>query len=153
MSQQIHPEQVILSIPHGRIGAGVYVGGQPSRSDFAALKEAGIDTIINMRMGGELDYDEGPLVEELGMRYVSIPVAGPIGMTIENADLLDTALVDGEQVLVHCASANRVGGLFAIRAFKAGGISVDKAITLGKQHGLASLEPRIRQVLAASQSE
>lgn len=53
--------------------AGLTVAGQPTDTELAALPAQGYGTVINVRMPEELDEPEGPKVEALGMRYVSIP--------------------------------------------------------------------------------
>jgi tyrosine-protein phosphatase SIW14 len=49
---------------------GLYRGGQPERVGFEYLRNKGIKTIINLR----IENDEEPMVRELGMNYVHIPV-------------------------------------------------------------------------------
>lgn len=49
---------------------GLYRGGQPERVGFEYLKNNGVKTIINLR----IENDEEPMVRELGMNYVHIPI-------------------------------------------------------------------------------
>ena len=53
--------------------AGLTVAGQPTDAELAALPAQGYGTVINVRMPEEQDQAEGPKVEALGMRYVSVP--------------------------------------------------------------------------------
>ena len=126
----------------------LWIAGQLSESDITALAGAGVKTIVNLRPDAEMTFDERSLVEAAGMTYVSIPVAGAAGVTVENADRLSAVLAKSGATMVHCASANRVGGLFAIASFKGGGVSVDEAVEYGRARGLTKLEPLIRQILA-----
>src|SRR5262245_8139490 len=50
---------------------GLYRGGQPTDQGFRYLKQKGVRTIINRRAE---DDSEAPLVENLGMKYVWIPI-------------------------------------------------------------------------------
>jgi len=51
-------------------------------------------------------------------------------------------------VLVHCMSGNRVGALFALRAFWLQGMSAVEALAVGRRYGLTKLEPLVVQILA-----
>lgn len=126
----------------------LWIAGQLSESDITALAGAGVNTIVNLRPDAEMSFDERSLVEAAGMTYVSIPVAGAAGVTVENAERLAAVMAKSGTTMVHCASANRVGGLFAIAHFQGGGVSVDDAVEYGRARGLTKLEPLIRQTLA-----
>lgn len=130
---------------------GLLVGGQPSAADLRRAAEIGVSTVINLRgEGEELPFDEAALAEELGLRYVTIPVSGPDDVTAEAARTLSAALdqAGDEPVLLHCASGNRVGALLALEAFHVDGASADDALELGLRSGLTSLEPRVREELS-----
>lgn len=139
---------VVDDFPNARlISDTLLVGGQPSEFDIDTFAHSGYDTVINLRTPGELPYDEKSYVEERGLTYVSIPVAGGAGITFENAALLDAALEDAGNAVVHCGSSNRVGGLFALRAYAAGGVTIDEAMSIGEAHGLAGLADTVRERL------
>lgn len=126
-------------------------GGQPTRKQLKEAADAGFRTVINFRGEREMtDWDEAALVKELGMAYVAIPVSGAQDLTRENVEAFDRELkkVGDGPILVHCASGNRVGAFFALRAFYVKGMSVDEAIAEGKASGLRSLEPAVREVMA-----
>jgi len=115
------------------------------------MASAGIQHVINLRTPQEeIDFEEQAVVEALGMEYYSIPVAGAGGINAANARSLEEILgtLDGEPALVHCATANRVGGLFAVNAF-ASGSSIDAAIAEGTRWGMTSerLQQAVRQNL------
>jgi len=51
------------------------VAGQPTLGQLEQLADKGFTTIINLRAPGEFDdFDEAVKVEQLGMRYVHIPL-------------------------------------------------------------------------------
>jgi len=49
---------------------------------------------------------------------------------------------------VHCASANRVGALFALNVYRETG-DVNKALEAGRAAGLTRMEAQVREVLDA----
>jgi uncharacterized protein (TIGR01244 family) len=123
-------------------------GGQPSRADLEKLKAAGVTTVINLRGAAEQNgFDEAALAAELGLRYLSIPIAGAGDLSAANASKLDAALRSANgKTLLHCASSNRVGALLALRAVAAGQ-TVEEAIAFGKSAGMTSLEQAVRTQL------
>jgi protein tyrosine phosphatase (PTP) superfamily phosphohydrolase (DUF442 family) len=94
------------ALPH------VVTAGQPGPAHFRALRDAGVDVVIDIRDPMEpRGYDQPALMQELGFEYVVIPVS--------DATLTDTTLdrvteavrsAGARPTLVHCASGNRVGG-------------------------------------------
>ena len=122
--------------------------GQPSEDVLRVAKEAGFATVIDMRTAEEdRGIDEASVVESLGMSYVAFPVSGRTDITLEKAQAFDELLagIDGP-VILHCRSGNRVGAMFALRD-GLGGATTDAAVEAGKQAGLGSLEPRVREAL------
>ncbi|MFT5582598.1 MAG: hypothetical protein ACI9VR_000174 [Cognaticolwellia sp.] len=98
-----------------RFSDRVVTGGQPEESLLQQAPGLGFDTVVNLRTLGEMTFDEAKLVQELGMTYVHVPVAGGQDLTPENAAKLKAALDASQgQALVHCASGRRVTGLMAI---------------------------------------
>lgn len=141
-----------LDLPNLKIpGESVYSCGQPSPGQLRALKEAGVRTIVDLRDPGEIDWDERSEVEGLGMAYHRIPVTGPGDITEDNARRLGeiTDADDARPVVVHCGSGNRVGALYALKAFHCDGCGAEEALEAGRAAGLAQLEPFVRQCLHA----
>lgn len=129
---------------------GLHTGGQPSRDDLVRLKSEGVRTIIDLR-GPQEDrgYDEAAEARCLGLEYIALPIAGKDDISPEKAKALGELLEaqDGD-VLLHCASGNRVGALLALDAM-ARGASREEALELGRKAGLKSLEPVVVERLAA----
>lgn len=135
--------------------AGLLTGAQPGAGEWNVLAAGGVTTVINLRPDAEMaGRDEAGEVRAAGLRYASLPVAGPADITVENARelkrLIDAA--DGT-VIVHCASGNRVGALLALAAADSGEMTPDEAIAFGRTAGLTGAEPRVREVLAQPASE
>ena len=140
----------LIAIPNAKMPfPKTLVGGQPSIKNIQAAHKAGYKTIINLRPKGEFTtWDEAALVQKLGMNYVLIPISSTGDLTPDNARKLDQALnaTGGKPAIVHCASGNRVGALFALRARKLGS-DIETAVEIGKSAGLTGLEPVVRQLL------
>jgi len=130
--------------------ANVFASGQPTQEQLQLLAKSGVKHIINLRPSTEQDWDEGAYVKSLGMEYHNIPVAGADGVTSANAKQLNDLLgsLNGQPLLVHCASSNRVGALRALSASESNGAALESAITTGKTWGLTSLETAVRAKLA-----
>jgi len=119
----------------------VIAGGQPSADTLRRAKAQGVTVVVNLRTPGEpgQDFEEG-LLRELGIRYERIPVAGGAGMTEENARKLGEILSSAEgPVVVHCASGNRVGGLYALKRFLVDGVPRAQALEEGRAAGMRSV--------------
>jgi uncharacterized protein (TIGR01244 family) len=131
------------------LGDELMIGGTPTGPELAAFADAGFLTVIDLRapqedgVAWEKDY-----VPTLGMEYVSLPIAGKAGVTEDAARALRIALIEAEApVLLHCASGNRVGALFAIAMAKMDGVDPEMAIEAGKLAGMTRLEPVVRELL------
>ncbi|MCF3971901.1 fused DSP-PTPase phosphatase/NAD kinase-like protein, partial [Pseudomonas aeruginosa] len=88
-------------------------GGQPTLEELKRLKDDGVRTVIDLR-GPQEDrgYDEAREVEALGMSYIALPISGKEDISAEKAQALHALLQGREgEVLLHCASGNRVGAL------------------------------------------
>ena len=126
---------------------GITPAGQPDAVALKVFADNGYEAVIDLRTPAEdRGFDEPAVVEELGMRYVSMPI-GSDGINYESAAALDELLANFEgPVLLHCGSSNRVGALLALRA-SAKGMDDEAALELGKRAGLSSLEPAVRKAL------
>lgn len=84
--------------------------GLPAPGDFASLKAAGVDVVINlMPDSNNTAYsNEAELVTEAGMVYVAIPVDWK-QPKVEDVDAFFNVMerYQGEQVLVHCLANYR----------------------------------------------
>ena len=130
---------------------GIYAAGQPSPDELAALARDGVRTVINLRAPSEAcDFDEAGVAEALGLRYVNVPVSGAADLTADTIACFSRELArargDGA-VLVHCASANRVGALLALDHGLTRGAPREDALALGREGGMVSLEPVVDDLL------
>ena len=116
---------------------GLAVGAQPSPEALASLKEKGFKTVVNLRTAAEGPATEKDVVEAQGLRYVSVPIS-PSTFSEEDVQAVAKVLDDTEAapVLLHCASANRVGAVWAVLRVKQG-LSLDEAEAAGREIGLS----------------
>lgn len=129
-------------------GDALLTGGQPTPAQLERAHEDGYKTVINLRQPEEKDNTDPEQVRGLGMAYIEIPIAGSADMTEDKARALAEALDKAESpVMVHCASGNRVGGLFAMKAYYIDGMSPEEALAVGKAAGMTRLEPTVREKL------
>jgi len=129
-------------------GEALLVGGQPTPAQLEQAHELGYKTVINLRRPEEKDNTDPEQVRGLGMAYIEIPIDGSADMTEDKARALAEALDKAESpVMVHCASGNRVGGLFAMKAYYIDGMSPEEALAVGKAAGMTRLEPTVREKL------
>lgn len=130
------------------------IGGQPSYEELEYLKSKGLKVVINLRQNGESDElsQEEMWVKKLGLEYIRLPLSGS-DINVSNSKKLAQLLAGKKNVLLHCASGNRVGGLLAIDAFSKahGTMSVDEALSFGRQRGMKSLENHIKSQLESIQ--
>ena len=143
-----------MALPFKQPREGLYTHGQPTAEQLAQAHAAGVTTVIDLR--GEKEargYDEAATAQSLGLRYLSLPVAGGTGVTVEAARQLHELLAttDGP-VLLHCASGNRAGALLALAAAHVDGADNDSALALGRAAGLTSLAPIVEKQLPVPES-
>lgn len=126
------------------------VGGQPTEAQLEAIAKAGIRSVVNLR--GEAEegsLDEAEDVHGLGLAYLHLPIAGAGDLDEERARRLAEWLAEPEHLpaVVHCASGNRVGALFALKAFYVDDETPDEALAKGQEHGLTSLTEKVKALL------
>lgn len=133
------------------------IGGQPTQEDLRRAAEEGYRTIVNLRPDEEWPawYSRSFIEDDLDLRYYHIPVAGADDITeekaLELAAIVDDA--DAYPVLMHCSSGNRVGALFAARAYYLAGDDVEQALEVGRTSGLTELEEPLREQWSANGKE
>jgi len=118
-----------------RVGADIFIAGQPTERGLRELKEQGVTTVVNLRtpseMSGSVPFDEAKLVAELGMRYVYLPVRGSADYPYSPATLTQFAEAVSSskgKVLLHCTIAWRASHLWAAYLIKERGVPVDAAL-------------------------
>lgn len=119
---------------------GVISAGQPRGPEWARLREAGVETVVDIREPWEpRGHDEAEAVESAGLRYVSIPL-GHGRIADETFEQIRAVLRDrgDAPIVVHCASGNRVGAALLPWWLLDEGLSEDEALQAAVDAGLAS---------------
>lgn len=109
----------------------VLIGAQPGAADFDALRAAGVTRVFNLRTAEEMatiGFDEAATAAAAGMSYAQSPVGGAAGFTpaVLEAFAREMEAADGK-VLLHCASGNRAGNLYAAWLVRYRGKTPDEA--------------------------
>ena len=72
-----------------RVNDQICTGGQPTLEDLAKMKAEGIRAIVNLRRASEHNFaEEAARAQELGLRYVHIPVDGSNPQDSQAAEFL-----------------------------------------------------------------
>ena len=106
---------IVSTLDHIRnflhIDDGLATSGMPKPDDFAVMRQAGFDIVINLALPTSDNAlpNEGELVSSEGMTYIHIPVefAAPQPADFDRfTRVLDASA--GQRVFVHCAANKRV---------------------------------------------
>ncbi len=127
-----------------------YTSGQPTMQQLGAFSDLGVTTVINLRSTQEMqDIPEHQWTHDLNMSYYQLPVSSAADLTPELVADLHQILQrhQDDNVLIHCASSNRVGAMMALRAKWHQQASTEEALAIGRQHGLKSLENHVTRLL------
>ena len=131
--------------------------GQPSESEFADAKKRGVKVVITLRSKGEIDWDEAGLVKKLGMEFHDYGFRDPADLTDKVFDGVRAALQQSNEkpVMVHCASANRVGAVWLAHRVLDAKIPVEAALAEARAVGLRTpaYEERAYAYIAAEQKK
>jgi protein tyrosine phosphatase (PTP) superfamily phosphohydrolase (DUF442 family) len=99
------------------VGDRLGTAGQPTESQFRAVREAGFEAVINLKLptsDNALPH-EASIVTDLGMAYVHIPVdfKAPTAQDFHAFCGVMEAF-DGRPVFVHCAANKRVSAFVSL---------------------------------------
>lgn len=128
----------------------MYLAGHPTIEAIEDLSSKGLKTIINMRQPGEQDYTE--LInrcKSLGLNYHHLPIMGELGLDENICTEISSLVKDDEAIMIHCASANRVGGWLITYLVLNKGIDFDDAIDIAMENGLSNpgFVPQAKRVI------
>jgi uncharacterized protein (TIGR01244 family) len=119
-----------------------YLCGQPVQPAYAAMRELGIKSIINVRMPkelGGLGFDVPEAARAAGLEYHALPVS-PENFNDARAKLfLETLQKAKKPVLIHDSNGNRPWGLWSLFLGIQYGISVDETKKLAAENDIDNL--------------
>ena len=106
-----------------RIDDRLATSGMPQPDDFAALRQAGFEVVINLALPTSDNAlpNEGELVSTQGMTYVHIPVKFDVPQPADFERF--TRMLDacaGQRVFVHCAANMRVSAFVFLHRMRHG---------------------------------
>ena len=129
-------------IPHVMcVGSNITTGGQPSINAYAKLASHGFRSVLNLRTAqeGVSLEEEKNAVEKAGLRYINIPVISRAPTPEQVTEFLMVVKNKSNQpMLVHCASANRVGAFWMIYRVLEQDWPQEKALEEATRIGLTS---------------
>jgi protein tyrosine/serine phosphatase len=100
----------------GQVSATLFRGGQPKKEGYSKLKEMGVEIVVNLRDDKDDIAKERRIVEQHGMRFVSIPWNAWHGADDHQvAEFLEFLRANPERkIFVHCkAGKERTGVMIA----------------------------------------
>ena len=141
-----HPETKLKAtkLPETKnvhVAGSIYLAGQPSKAALRQLAERGVTTIITLRHPDEERWDEKQFCEELGLKFHRYKISAPADINAKLVDAIRKQLVAAKKdsgVLLHCASANRVGAIWLAHRVKDAGLTLPEAMAEAKEVGLVS---------------
>ena len=136
---QVAPATVGQSPNSTAFANRVYFAGQPTKADLEEYAKLGVKTVINLRAPAEMEkagFDEAAAVKAAGMEYLNVPMSGEIPGDAELAKIYAALGVKEQKVLLHCASSNRAGTVWALFRGKQDKLPLEEAIAEGKAAGM-----------------
>jgi uncharacterized protein (TIGR01244 family) len=129
-----------LIVNYRVVKPGLAVSGKISETGLAQLKALGFKTILNLRTEQEGAKAEEAAVKAQGLRYEWVPVT-PASLSLDDVAKVGRVLDDptAAPILFHCASANRVGAVWAILQVQRGK-TLEAALEEGRTIGLGHPE-------------
>ncbi|MBI4582821.1 MAG: hypothetical protein HY717_02135 [Planctomycetes bacterium] len=128
--------------PNVHVYNGVLLAGQPGKDDLKLAKEIGVKTVVSLRDKSELNWDEESEVKGLGLDYQNVAIKGPEALNDGIFDQIRGLLKDSSKrpLLLHCASAGRVGTMWLAHRVLDDGVQYETALQEAKAVGLAKPE-------------
>ncbi|MBI4887203.1 MAG: hypothetical protein HY824_08925 [Acidobacteria bacterium] len=127
---------------YSRVDATVGCGGAVDASAVGALKKEGFVSIVNLRLASEEGANvegERAAAQAVGLKYIHLPFnAAQPDPKVVDSFLAAVADRSNQPVFIHCGSASRVGGMWAIKRALNDKWPLDRAIAEGKTIGLSN---------------
>ncbi len=127
-------------VNYTRVDATIACAGHTPWDTFPKLAEEGFASVVNLRLDGETGVDgEAEAVAAAGLRYHHLPMS-PIAPDFDTAERFLQVVADpaNHPAYIHCASANRVGAVWAIKRVVQDGWTPQAALAEGRAIGLKS---------------
>jgi uncharacterized protein (TIGR01244 family) len=128
-------------VPHASTTGAVTFAAQPTLAGLDAAAAHGVVLVVNLRTPEEMDrleFDEAAELRDRGIRLVQIPMTADSLTRADVTDFAHALHAARGPVLVHCASSNRAGAMWAAYLVLERGYPVDEAIAHGQAAGMRS---------------
>lgn len=130
------------ALPNGMMPLdGVITAGQPTRAQLEELARQGVRTVVDLRAPGEpRGFEEPASARAAQLEYHNVPVGPSIGAP--EFEQVRSLLRDRDRrpLLLHCASANRVGAALIPYLVLDENRSPEEALQIAHSVGLRSDE-------------
>jgi tyrosine-protein phosphatase SIW14 len=134
----------------GEVNDHLYRGGEPSSQGLHELAAMHVSTVIDLREPGSGREAERRLAEELGMKYVNIPLPRLSAPSAAEMNRVLSLIVpdDAGRVFIHCwRGKDRTGTVIACYRIQHDGWTLAQALEEAKQNGLSRLEHAMRSFI------
>ncbi len=119
-----------------------WFAGQPDLIGMREARDHGVRTVVNLRPHEQnenyVHFDEPQIAFELGMEYFSIPVTPEMIAPEAVAALAEALEGTNRPVLIHGATMEEVGGLWAAYLVRYRGMAIDEAMASAQAAGLTN---------------
>ena len=126
-----------------KVGDDVFIAGQPTEQALRDLAAQGVKTVVNLRtppeMATRVPFDEKALVQQLGMKYVYLPMRGNAEYPYDPQDLKDFGKAMEEtngKLLLHCTVAWRASHMWAAYLIQFRNVPVPTALDQARKINL-----------------
>ncbi len=154
-AERAMPAGIAIQEGERPFGGFAISSGQPTE---ARLKEVAphMALVVNFRMKEEHPFDEEKVVKDAGGTYIHWGSDKErLQSTMKRVAayaIIEKALAEKQKMsFFHCGSGNRVGALWALFKAEHQKVPLEEAIAAGKDAGLTSLEPLVREIVAKSE--
>lgn len=118
----------------------IYIAGQPSLAGLQRMAKDGVKTVVSFRTPREMNnrdivpFDEAAKANELGMKYVNIPLGGDEHPYSPEALKAFAKVMEGAdgKTLIHCTVAWRASHMWAAYLTKYKGMDINEAAAHGR---------------------
>ncbi len=125
-----------------RVDDRLWRGAQPDAAGLARLKALAAGTVINLRMGDDVEPGEEATARRLGLVYMNVPLHGfSAPSDAEVARVLALIETSAAPVFLHCEhGADRTGMIVACYRIRRDGWTAERALAEARLYGLSSWE-------------
>lgn len=133
----------------GKVCDHLYRGAQPDHASVARLKELGVKTIIDLRIGREVRAGEAADAATNGILYTNVPFRGLSAPSAEKINrLLDLIDASPGPVFIHCEhGCDRTGTVIACYRMRHDHWSYAESMQEANIYGISPLEIEMRKFI------